>query len=124
MIREFLGKIFSIKTTRQGLILTLLGEEYVPIKTIEELSDHNKILVAAIEKRIAAMKIMDDRLKKNKILIEKMDNALAAQNRQMHELMDTINQQRRQLKQLDQIDWRMNKLKLEQKKIKRLANWE
>lgn len=124
MIREILGKIFSFRTTPQGLILTLLGEEYVPVKTIESLSDKNKILIAALEKRIAAMKIMESRLIKNQDLIEKMDRALESQNKQMHELMDTINSQRRQLKQLDQIDWRMNKLKLEQKKIKRMANWD
>lgn len=122
MIREFLSKIFSIRTTSQGVILTLLGEEYVPIRTVESLSDKNKILEASLEKRIMTIKIMEKRLIQNKDLIERMHRALDAQNKQMHEQMDIINTQRRQLKHIDQIDWRMSKLKLEQKKIKRFAN--
>lgn len=121
MIREFFQKIFSIKTTGNGIILTFLGEEYIPIKSIEKLADKNKLLEAALEKRILTIKIMENRLIKNKDLIERMNCALEAQNRQMHEQMDLINKQRQQLRYIDQIDWRMNKLKLEQKKLKRYA---
>ena len=122
MIREFLSKLFSIRTTPQGVVLTFLGEEYTPIKTIEALSDENKILKAALLKRIETMKIMESRLIQNKDLIERMHRALDAQNKQMHEQLDIINTQRKQLKHLDQIDWRMNKLKMEQKKLQRFAN--
>ena len=122
MIREFLSKLFSIRTTPQGVVLTFLGEEYTPIKTIEKLSDENKILKAALDKRIEAMKIMESRLIQNKDLIERMHRALDAQNKQMHEQMDIIYTQRNQLKHINQIDWRMNKLKLEQKKLQRFAN--
>lgn len=124
MIREFLGKIFSIRTTPQGVILTFMGEEYVPLKSIEKLADSNKILRAALEKRTMTMKIMERRLVQNKDLIERMHRALDAQNRQMHEQMDLINSQRQQLKHIDQIDWRMNKLKHEQKKLRKYANGE
>jgi uncharacterized protein (DUF3084 family) len=124
MIREFLGKIFSIRTTPQGVILTFMGEEYVPLKSIEKLADSNKILRAALEKRTMTMKIMERRLVQNKDLIERMHSALDAQNRQMHEQMDLINSQRQQLKHIDQIDWRMNKLKHEQKKLRKYANGE
>ena len=124
MIREFFGKIFSIKTTPQGVVLTFMGEEYVPVKSIEKLIDSNKILRAALEKRVMTMKIMESRLIQNKDLIERMHKALEAQNKQMHEQMDLINTQRQQLKHIDQIDWRMNKLKLEQKKLQRYANGE
>lgn len=124
MIREFLGKIFSIKTTPQGVILTFMGEEYIPLKSVEKLNDSNKILRAALEKRAMTMKIMESRLIQNKDLIERMHNALEAQNKQMHEQMDLINTQRQQLKHIDQIDWRMNKLKHEQKKLQRYANGE
>lgn len=124
MVRNLFSKILSFKTTPQGVILTFLGEEYVPIKAIEKLIDNNKILRAALEKRVMTMKIMENRLQKNKELIERMHKALDAQNRQMHEQMDLINKQRQQLKHIDQIDWRMNKLKHEQKKLKRFANGE
>lgn len=124
MIREFLSKIFSIKTTPQGVILTFMGEEYIPLKSVEKLNDSNKILRAALEKRAMTMKIMESRLIQNKDLIERMHNALEAQNKQMHEQMDLINTQRQQLKHIDQIDWRMNKLKHEQKKLQRYANGE
>lgn len=121
MIRNFFAKIFSIKTTPRGVVLTFLGEEYVPLKSIEGLVDRVKILEAALEKRIMTIKIMDERLKKNKELIERMHNALEAQNRQMHEQMDLINHQRAQLKHIDQINWRMNKLKHDQKKIIKMS---
>lgn len=124
MIREFLRNLFSIRTTPQGVILTFLGEEYVPVKSIEAIIDKNKILQAALEKRIMTIKIMENRLVQNKDLIERMHRALDAQNKQMHEQMDIINNQRSQLKHIDQIDWRMNKLKLEQKKLKKYANGE
>lgn len=119
MIREFLSKIFSIKTTQRGVVLTFMGEEYIPIKSVEALHDRNKILEAAMEKRIMTIKILEKRLNQNMELIERMHNALDAQNKQMHKQLDIINNQKSQLKHIDQIDWRMNKLKLEQKKIKR-----
>lgn len=122
MIRDFLRKIFSIKTTPQGVILTFLGEEYIPLKAIENLVDKNKILEAALEKRIMTIQIMDRRLKQNKDLIEKMHKVLDAQNKQMHEQMDLIDNQRKQLKHIEQIDWKMNKLKLEHKKLIRYTN--
>ena len=121
MIREFFEKIFSIKSTSRGLVLTFMGEEYIPLKSVETLYDRNKILEAAMEKRILTIKIMERRLQKDKELIERMHNALDAQNRQMHEQMDLINTQRQQLKHIEQIDWRMNKLKMEQKKINRMT---
>ena len=124
MIREFFEKIFSVRTTSRGIILTFMGVEYIPLKSVETLSDRVKILEAALEKRILTMKIMEGRLIQNKALIERMHKALDAQNRQMHEQMDIINTQRQQLKHIDQIDWRMNKLKHEQKKLKRFANGE
>ena len=46
---------------------------------------------------------------------------MEARNRQLHEQMDIINDQRQKLKHIEQIDWRMNKLKLEQKKLSRYA---
>ncbi|MCM1265531.1 MAG: hypothetical protein NC200_04955 [Candidatus Gastranaerophilales bacterium] len=122
MVRDFLRKIISFKTTPRGVILTFMGEEYVPIKSIEALIDKNKILEASLDKRIMTIKIMERRLQQNKDLIEKMHQVLDAQNRQMHEQLDIINNQRRQLKHIDQIDWRMNKLKHEQKKIIRYTN--
>ena len=124
MIREFFEKIFSVRTTSRGIILTFMGVEYIPLKSVETLSDRVKILEAALEKRILTMKIMEGRLQQNKALIERMHRALDAQNRQMHEQMDIINTQRQQLKHIDQIDWRMNKLKHEQRKLKRFANGE
>ena len=124
MIRDFFSKIFSVKTTPNGVILTFMGEEYIPAKAVERILDRNKILEAALEKRIMTLNIMEGRLQKNKDLIERMHRALDAQNRQMHEQMDLINKQRQQLRHIDQIDWRMNKLKMEQKKIKRFANGE
>jgi hypothetical protein len=119
MIRELFSKIFSIKNTPQGDILTFLGDEYILKKSVEPLLDRVLILETALEKRVQTIQIMDNRLKKNMALIERMHKALDAQNRQMHEQMDIINTQRRQLKHIDQIDWRMNKLKLEQKKLSR-----
>ena len=124
MIKEFFGKIFSLRTTPHGVMLTFMGEEYMPVKAVETLTDHIKILEMAMEKRIATIKIMESRLQKNKELIERMHSALEAQNRQLHEQMDIINEQRRKLRHIDQIDWRMNKLKLEHKKLKRYATGE
>ncbi|MCR5265287.1 MAG: hypothetical protein K6E29_01670 [Cyanobacteria bacterium RUI128] len=121
MIREFFGKILSIRTTPRGAILTFLGEEYIPAKSVEGLTDSIKILEAAMEKRIMTIKIMETRLQKNKDLIERMHKALEAQNRQLHEQMDLINTQRQQLRHIDQIDWRMNKLKMEHKKLKKMT---
>lgn len=122
MVRDFFSKIFSIKTTPTGNVLTFLGEEYIPTKSIESLIDKIKILEASLAKRVMTIKILESRVKKDKDLIEKMHKVLDAQNRQMHEQMDIINNQRKQLKHIDQIDWRMNKLKLEQKKIIRYTN--
>ncbi len=122
MIREFFAKIFSIKTTPRGVVLTFMGEEYIPAKSVERIIDRNKILEAALEKRVLTMKIMENRLVQNQDLIERMHKALEAQNRQMHEQMNLINSQRQQLKHINQIDWRMNKLKHEHNKLKKFAN--
>lgn len=122
MIGDIFKKIFNIRFTQQGMVLTLFGEEYVPIKSVEQLVDRNKILSAALEKRVMTIKIMESRLVKNKDLIERMHNALEAQNQQLHKQMDIINTQRQQLKQLDRIDWHMKKLKHEQNKLKKIAN--
>ena len=69
MIREIFGKILSIRTTPRGAILTIMGEEYIPAKSVEALTDSIKILEAAMEKRIMTIKIMETRLIKNKELI-------------------------------------------------------
>ena len=122
MIREFFAKILSVRNTHRGIIITILGEEFIPLISVEPLVDKLKILEAAMQKRIMTIKIMDDRLKKNKELIERMSNALESQNRQLHKQMDIINEQRKQLKHIDQIDWRMNKLKMEHKKLKKFAS--
>lgn len=119
MIREVLSKVFSIKKTKQGIILTILGIEFIPLKSVEAISDRNKVLELAMEKRIKTIQILDSRLKQNMELIERMSCTLEAQNRQMHQQQDIINTQRRQLKHVEQLNWRMNKLKLEQKKIKK-----
>lgn len=124
MIRDFFAKIISFRKTPQGTVLVFLGEEYVPKKFVENIIDRNLILEAALKKRIMAMNIMDSRLKQNKDLIERMHNALEAQNKQMHKQMDLINEQRQQIRHIKQIDWRMNKLKMEQKKIKEFAGGE
>jgi len=124
MIRDFFSKIFSIKTTNRGVVLTFMGEEYIPLKSVEGFVDKIKILEATLEKRIMTIKIMDERLKKDKDLIERMHRALDSQNRQMHEQLDIINRQREQLKHLDQINWRMTKLKHDQKKIIRMTGMQ
>ena len=121
MIREFFGKIFSIRTTPKGAILTFMGEDYIPARSVEDLTDSIKILEAALEKRIMTIKIMESRLQQNRDLIERMHNALDAQNNQLHQQMDIMNTQRKQLRHIDQIDWRMNKLKMEHKKLKRIT---
>ena len=121
MIRDFFSKIFSVKNTPKGIILTFMGEEYIPLKSVEGLTDKIKILEATLEKRIMTIRIMDERLKKDKDLIERMHKALDAQNRQMHEQLDIINTQRAQLKHIDQINWRMTKLKHDQKKIIKMS---
>ena len=118
MIREFFGKIFSLKTTPHGVMLTFMGEDFISVKAAAALTDQIKILEMAMEKRIATIKILESRLEKNKELIERMNHALEAQNRQLHEQMDIINEQRRKLRHINQIDWQMNKLKFEHKKLK------
>lgn len=119
MIRNFLSNIFSIRTTKQGVILTIFGTEYIPLKSIETLADRNKVLELAMEKRIKTIQILDSRLKQNMELLERMSCTLDAQNEQMIKQQDIINNQRRKLKYIEQLNWRMNKLKHEQKKIKK-----
>ena len=119
MIREFLSKIFSIRKTNQGIILTIFGEEYISLRSVEALSDRNKVLELAMEKRIKTIQILDSRLKQNMELLERMSCTLDAQNQQMHKQQDIINNQRQKLKFVEQLNWRMNKLKHEQKKIKK-----
>lgn len=112
-----LEKLFSFKTTPHGVVLTLLGQEYVPIESAENLIDQIKILEAALQKRAMTIKIMDERLKKDKELIEYMHRVMEAQNNQMNEQQVLIDSQRSKLKHIDRISWQMNKLKHEQKKI-------
>ena len=119
MIREVLAKIFSIRKTRQGVVITVFGAEYIPLKSVEDLSDRNKVLELAMDKRIKTIEILDSRLKQNMELIERMSCTLEAQNRQMHKQQDIINSQRQQLKHIEQLTWRMNKLKLKQRKIEK-----
>ncbi|MCD8377617.1 MAG: hypothetical protein LUB59_02380 [Candidatus Gastranaerophilales bacterium] len=121
MIRDFLSRIISIKNTPQGRVLTIFGEEYIPIKSIELFINKIKILEAAMEKRIATIRIMDERLKRDKELIERMHRALGAQNQQMHEQLNIINRQRSQLKHIEQLNWKLTKLKHEQKKIVKMS---
>jgi hypothetical protein len=119
MIRDFLKNIYSITEDGDIPTLTLSGIEYIPKKCVEVLIDKVKMLELALKKRIDTIKILEYRLKKDQDLLAKMHNVMEAQNRQLHEQMDIINEQRRKLKHIEQIDWRMNKLKLEQKKLVR-----
>ena len=117
MIRDFLKNIYSVTDDGEIPTLTLSGIQYIPKNFVEGLIDKVKMLELALHKRIETIKILESRLKKDQDLLQKMHTVLEAQNRQLHEQMDIINDQRQKLKHIEQIDWRMNKLKLEQKKL-------
>lgn len=117
MIRDFLKNIYSVTDDGEIPTLTLSGIQYIPKNFVEGLIDKVKMLELALHKRIETIKILEARLKKDQDLLQKMHTVLEAQNRQLHEQMDIINDQRQKLKHIEQIDWRMNKLKLEQKKL-------
>ena len=117
MIRDFLKNIYSVTDDGEIPTLTLSGIKYIPKDFVDGLIDKVKMLELALHKRIETIKILEARLKKDQDLLQKMHTVLEAQNRQLHEQMDIINDQRQKLKHIEQIDWRMNKLKLEQKKL-------
>lgn len=117
MIRDFLKNIYSVTDDGEIPTLTLSGIQYIPKNFVEGLIDKVKMLELALHKRIETIKILEARVKKDQDLLQKMHTVLEAQNRQLHEQMDIINDQRQKLKHIEQIDWRMNKLKLEQKKL-------
>ncbi len=117
MIRDFLKNIYSVTDDGEIPTLTLSGIQYIPKNFVEGLIDKVKMLELALHKRIETIKILEARLKKDQDLLQKMHTVLEAQNKQLHEQMDIINDQRQKLKHIEQIDWRMNKLKLEQKKL-------
>ena len=117
MIRDFLKNIYSVTDDGEIPTLTLSGIQYIPKNFVEGLIDKVKMLELALHKRIETIKILEARLKKDQDLLQKMHTVLEAQNSQLHEQMDIITDQRQKLKHIEQIDWRMNKLKLEQKKL-------
>lgn len=117
MIRDFLKNIYSVTDDGEIPTLTLSGIKYIPKDFVDGLIDKVKMLELALHKRIETIKILEGRIKKDQDLLQKMHTVLEAQNRQLHEQMDIINDQRQKLKHIEQIDWRMNKLKLEQKKL-------
>ncbi len=117
MIRDFLKNIYSVTDDGEIPTLTLSGIKYIPKDFVDGLIDKVKMLELALHKRIETIKILEGRVKKDQDLLQKMHTVLEAQNRQLHEQMDIINDQRQKLKHIEQIDWRMNKLKLEQKKL-------
>lgn len=117
MIRDFLKNIYSVTDDGEIPTLTLSGIQYIPKNFVDGLIDKVKMLELALHKRIETIKILEGRIKKDQDLLQKMHTVLEAQNRQLHEQMDIINDQRQKLKHIEQIDWRMNKLKLEQKKL-------
>ena len=117
MIRDFLKNIYSVTDDGEIPTLTLSGIKYIPKDFVDGLIDKVKMLELALHKRIETIKILEGRVKKDQDLLKKMHTVLEAQNRQLHEQMDIINDQRQKLKHIEQIDWRMNKLKLEQKKL-------
>lgn len=119
MIRDFLKNIHSISDDSDIPTLTHLGIEYIPKKLAEELLDKVKMLELAFNKRGESIKILEFRIKKDQELLAKMHQVMDAQNKQLHEQMSLIEEQRDKLKRIEQIDWRMNKLKLEQKKLVR-----
>ena len=122
MIRDFIKNIYSV-TDDDGIpTITQSGVKYVPKSFMEGLIDKVKMLELALQKRIETIKILEFRLKKDQELLEKMHQVLESQNKQLHEQMDIINDQRQKLKHIEQIDWRMNKLKLEHKKLVRYTN--
>ena len=117
MIRDFLKNIYSVTDDGEIPTLTLSGIKYIPKDFVNGLIDKVKMLELALHKRIETIKILEGRVKKDQDLLQKMHTVLEAQNRQLHEQMDIINDQRQKLKHIEQIDWRMNKLKLKQKKL-------
>lgn len=119
MIRDFLNNIHSISDDNTIHTLTHKGIEYIPKKLAEELLDKVKMLELAFNKRGESIKILEFRIKKDQELLAKMHQVMDAQNKQLHEQMSLIEEQRDKLKRIEQIDWRMNKLKLEQKKLVR-----
>lgn len=119
MIRDFLNNIHSISDDNSIPTLTHKGIEYIPKKAVEALIDKVKMLELAFHKRGESIKILEFRIKKDQELLAKMYQVMESQNRQLHEQMDLIEEQRDKLKRIEQIDWRMNKLKLEQKKLVR-----
>lgn len=122
MIRDFMKNIYSVTDENGMPTITHAGVEYIPKNFIEGLIDKVKMLELALQKRIETIKVLEFRLKKDQDLLAKMHQVLEAQNKQLHEQMDIINDQRQKLKHIDQIDWRMNKLKLEHKKLVRYTN--
>ena len=98
-------------------VLKHLGIEYIPKKVVQELIDKVKMLELAFHKRGESIKILEFRIKKDQELLAKMHKVMDMQNKQLHEQMDIIEEQREKLKHIEQIDWRMNKLKFEQKKL-------
>lgn len=121
MIRDFLENIYSVTNEGDIKIITLSGIQYVQKKVLDSIIDKLKMLELAVIKKSETIKILEFRIKKDQDLLAKMHKVMEAQNRQLHEQMDIINDQRQKLKHIEQIDWRMNKLKLEQKKLSRYA---
>lgn len=122
MIRDFMKNIYSVTKDGEIPTLTLSGIEYIPKSFVEGLIDKVKMLELALSKRIETIKVLEFRLKKDQELLAQMHKVMEAQNKQLHEQMDLINDQRQKLKHIEQIDWRMNKLKFEQKKLSRYTN--
>ena len=121
MIRDFLENIYSVTNEGDIKVITLSGIQYVQKKVLDSIIDKLKMLELAVIKKSETIKILEFRIKKDQDLLAKMHKVMEAQNRQLHEQMDIINDQRQKLKHIEQIDWRMNKLKLEQKKLSRYA---
>lgn len=109
--------IYSVTDDGEIPTLTLSGVQYIPKNFVEGLIDKVKMLELALSKRIETIKVLQFRIKKDQEMMEHMHHVLEEQNKQLHKQMDIINDQREKLKHIEQIDWRMNKLKLEQKKI-------
>lgn len=122
MIRDFMKNIYSVTDDGEIPTLTLSGVQYIPKNFVEGLIDKVKMLELALSKRIETIKILEFRLKKDQDLLAQMHRVLDAQNKQLHEQMDIINDQKEKLKHIEQIDWRMNKLKLEHKKLIKYTN--
>lgn len=114
--------IYSVTDDGEIPTLTLSGVQYIPKNFVEGLIDKVKMLELALSKRVETIKILEFRLKKDQDLLAQMHRVLDAQNKQLHEQMDIINDQKEKLKHIEQIDWRMNKLKLEHKKLIKYTN--